>query len=132
SAALDLESYLIRLFAGEGNFSVLNRNDGIVDSDYFNRERYQDVFDEIFEELRSRGFFSRSIEEIQYLDLYKCSPFKAPTSEQATIGSEIVEHFLADLHAGFSGEEVIQGGAGTGKTVMAIYLLKLLRDIERR
>src|SRR5699024_4048497 len=35
-------------------------------------------------------------------------------------------------HGGFSGEEVIQGGAGTGKTVMAIYLLKLLRDIERR
>lgn len=132
SAALDLESYLIRLFAGEGKFSVLNRNDGIVDSDYFNRDRYQDVFDEIFDELRSRGFFSRSIEEIQNLDLYKFSPFKAPTSEQATIGSEIVECFLADLRAGVSGEEVIQGGAGTGKTVMAIYLLKLLRDIERR
>lgn len=132
SAALDLESYLIRLFAGEGKFSVLNRNDGIVDSDYFNREQYQEVFDEIFDELRSRGFFSRSIQEIQNLDLYKFSPFKAPTSEQATIGSEIVERFLSDLRDDVQGEEVLQGGAGTGKTVMAIYLLKLLRDIERR
>lgn len=131
SAALDLESYLIRLFSGEGQFSVLNRNDGIVDSDYFNREKYQETFDEIFEELRSRGFFSRSIEEIQNLDLYKFSPFKAPSMEQATTGAEIVERFLRDKGLGVQGEEIVQGGAGTGKTVLAVYLLKLLRDIER-
>jgi len=131
SAALDLESYLIRLISGEGRFSVLNRNDGIVDSEYFNREKYQQTFDEIFEELRSRGFFSRSIEEIQNLDLYKFSPFKAPTTEQATIGAGIVERFLQDKRQGVRGEEVVQGGAGTGKTILAIYLLKLLRDIER-
>lgn len=131
SAALDLESYLIRLFSGEGQFSVLNRNDGIVDSDYFNREKYQQTFDEIFEELRSRGFFSRSIEEIQNLDLYKFSPFKAPSMEQAVTGAGIVERFLRDKKLGVQGEEVVQGGAGTGKTVLAIYLLKLLRDIER-
>lgn len=132
SAALDLESYLIRLFSGEGKFTVLNRNDGIVDSDYFNRDRYQGVFDEIFDELRSRGFFTRSIAEIQNLDLYKFSPFKAPTAEQAIIGAGIIERFLADRRARVEGEEVVQGGAGTGKTVLAIYLLKLLRDIERR
>lgn len=132
SAALDLESYLIRLFSGEGKFTVLNRNDGIVDSDYFNRDRYQGVFDEIFDELRSRGFFTRSIAEIQNLDLYKFSPFKAPTAEQAIIGAGIVEQFLADRRGRVQGEEVVQGGAGTGKTVLAIYLLKLLRDIERR
>lgn len=131
SAALDLEAYLIRLFSGEGQFSVLNRNDGIVDSDYFNREKYQEIFDEIFEELRARGFFSRSIEEIQNLDLYKFSPFKAPSMEQATTGAEIVERFLRDKRLGVQGEEVVQGGAGTGKTVLAVYLLKLLRDIER-
>jgi len=131
SAALDLESYLIRLFSGEGQFSVLNRNDGIVDSDYFNREKYQQTFDKIFAELRSRGFFSRSIEEIQNLDLYKFSPFKAPSMEQAAIGAGIVERFLRDKKLGVKGEEVVQGGAGTGKTVLAIYLLKLMRDIER-
>lgn len=132
SAALDLESYLIRLFSGEGKFTVLNRNDGIVDSDYFNRDRYQGIFDKVFEELRSRGFFTRSIAEIQNLDLYKFSPFKAPTAEQAIIGAGIIERFLADRRERVEGEEVVQGGAGTGKTVLAIYLLKLLRDIERR
>jgi len=132
SAALDLESYLIRLFSGEGKYSVLNRNDGIVNADYFNRGRYQETFDDVFEELRRRGFFTRSIEEIKNLDLYKFSPFKAPTSEQATIGSSIVDRFLTDRRHNTGGEEVIQGAAGTGKTILAIYLLKLLRDIERR
>ncbi len=132
SAALDLESFLIRFFSGEGNFTVLNRNDGIVDTDYFNRQQYQETFDEIFEALRVRGLFSRSIEEIQNLDLYKFSPFKAPSAEQAVIGSGTVERFLDDMRVKTRGEEVIQGGAGTGKTVLAIYLLKLLRDIERR
>lgn len=132
SAALDLESFLIRLFSGEGKFSVLNRNDGIVDSEYFNRYRYREVFDNIFDELRTRGFFSRSIEQIQNLDLYKFSPFKAPAPEQAIIGSDIVDLFLADRRAQVRSEDVVQGGAGTGKTVLAIYLLKLLRDVERR
>lgn len=31
SACLDLESYLIRMLAGDGSYRVLNRNDGIVE-----------------------------------------------------------------------------------------------------
>ncbi|WFP16894.1 DUF2075 domain-containing protein [Citricoccus muralis] len=130
SAALDLESFLIRLFAGDGKFSVLNRNEGIVDSDYFNRVEYLERFDEIFDELRQRDFFTRSVQEIRNLDLYKLSPFKAPTQDQAIIGSEIVERLLEDLKSGGESTAVIQGKAGTGKTVLAIYLIKLLRDLE--
>ena len=37
SACLDLESFLIQLFAGDGQFDVLNGNHGITDSDYFGR-----------------------------------------------------------------------------------------------
>ena len=39
SAALDLESYLIQYFSGDGKFKVLNRNDGMCDRDYYNRAR---------------------------------------------------------------------------------------------
>src|SRR5699024_3329094 len=111
---------------------VLNRNDGIVNADYFNRGRYQETFDDGFEELRRRGFFTRSIEAIKNSDLYQCSPFRAPTSEQATLGSSTVGRILTDRRPNAGGEEVIQGAAGTGKTILAIYLLKLLRDIDRR
>src|SRR4051794_2063199 len=33
SVCLDLESFLIRLFAGDGRYEVLNRNDGITNAD---------------------------------------------------------------------------------------------------
>src|SRR5262245_31131763 len=38
SVCLDLESYLIRLLAGDGRFHVLNRNEGITNANYFGRE----------------------------------------------------------------------------------------------
>lgn len=77
SVCLDLESYLIRLFAGDGQYQVLNRNDGIIDAEYFDRADYQKLFADVFEELRERGAFSRSVREIENTDLFKLSPFKA-------------------------------------------------------
>ena len=47
SAALDLESYLIQYFSGDGKFKVLNHNDGMCDRDYYNRANYRQTFEEI-------------------------------------------------------------------------------------
>ena len=77
SVCLDLESTLIRLLAGDGQFEVINRNDGITNADYYDRGKYNTVFREIFERLREEGVFTRSIEEIENSDLFKLSPFKA-------------------------------------------------------
>lgn len=130
SACLDLESYLIRLFAGDGKYTVLNRNDGIVDADYFQRHIYQARFDAVFQELQSLGMFTRTIKEIENSDLFKLSPFKALTIDQAGAVENILEGLFEDLADGRSSTSVIQGDPGTGKTVVAIYLLKLLMDIK--
>lgn len=129
SVCLDLESYLIRMLAGDGTYRVLNRNDGITESNYFDRERYRETFREVFEELRSEGLFTRTIPEIENSDLFKLSPFKALTSDQAIAVEDILEGFFDDLAANRSTTTVIQGDPGTGKTVIAIYMLKLLADI---
>ncbi len=129
SVCLDLESYLIRLLAGDGTFRVLNRNDGITESDYFDRDRYRESFREVFEQLRADGVFTRSIPEIENSDLFKLSPFKALTQDQAVAVEGIIEGLLEDLESDASSTVVIQGVPGTGKTVIAIYLLKLLMDI---
>ena len=129
SVCLDLESYLIRLLAGDGTFRVLNRNDGITESDYYDRDRYRESFREVFEQLRADGVFTRSIPEIENSDLFKLSPFKALTQDQAVAVEGIVEGLLEDLQSDVSSTVVIQGSPGTGKTVIAIYLLKLLMDI---
>src|SRR5699024_10256638 len=91
SVCLDLESYLIRLLAGDGRYQVLNGNEGITDSDYYGREAYRETFDAIFEALRERGVFTRSMRDIVNDDLFKLSPFKALTPDQATAVEDILE-----------------------------------------
>lgn len=130
SACLDLESYLIRLLAGDGSFEVLNRNEGINDADYYGREEYQKRFVEIFEALKRQGLFKQSIDEIQNSDLFKLSPFKALTDDQTIALVGIVEDLFADIEHGRNSRAVIQGDPGTGKTVVAVYLMKLLSDIQ--
>jgi DUF2075 family protein/predicted GIY-YIG superfamily endonuclease len=132
SACLDLESHLIRWFSGDGKLQVLNGNAGIVEADYYDRVAYRQTFDEVFERLREENLFSRSIPEIENSDLFKLSPFKALTDDQAIAVEDIVEGLLDDFASTAppnGGTIVVQGSAGTGKTVVGIYLLKLLRDI---
>lgn len=131
SVCLDLESTLIRLLAGDGQYEVINRNDGITNADYYDRQKYESVFREIFDELRAEGVFTRSIKEIENSDLFKLSPFKALSPEQTAIVEDILEGLFTDLAAGRSSRIVIQGDPGTGKTVVAIYLMKLLSDVQR-
>jgi DUF2075 family protein len=129
SACLDLESFLIRLLAGDGAYRVLNRNDGITDGDYYDRDLYRESFREVFDKLQADGIFTRSIPEIENSDLFKLSPFKALTQDQAIAVEDILEGLFDDLDSNVNSTIVIQGDPGTGKTVVAIYMLKLLVDI---
>ncbi|UVY84080.1 DUF2075 domain-containing protein [Brachybacterium sp. NBEC-018] len=130
SACLDLESLLIRLLGGDGKFDVLNRNEGITNQDYFQRSEYNDTFKEIFEELRARGYFERSIPEIENSDLFKLSPYKALNTEQGVAVLDIMEGLVEDLrHPEVHTIAAIQGDPGTGKTIVGIYLMKLMRDL---
>lgn len=130
SACLDLESFLIRLFAGEGRYRVLNGNGGITDSDYYDRANYATSFRQIFDELRTEGMFERSIPEIENSDLFKFSPFKALNHDQAGAVADIMDGILADIEDKERSTSVIQGDPGTGKTIIAIYLMKLISDIQ--
>ncbi|UYN84442.1 MAG: DUF2075 domain-containing protein [Microcella sp.] len=129
SVCLDLESHLIRLLAGDGTYRVLNRNEGITDSAYYDRELYRESFRDVFEQLRAEGIFTRSIPEIENSDLFKLSPYKALTTDQAIAVEDIVDGLLRDLETDTGNLLVVQGEPGTGKTVVAIYLMKLLADI---
>lgn len=132
SVCLDLESFLISLAFGDGRNEVLNRNMGISDADYFGRATYRDTFREIFEELRNEGLFQRSIPEIVNSELFKLSPFKALNNDQAIAVMDILEGLSEDLASDAEPGQFtfVQGSPGTGKTVVAVYLMKLLKDIS--
>lgn len=129
SVCLDLESFLIRLFAGDGRYQVLNGNGGVTDAAYYDRDRYKESFNEIFEQLKAEGLFQRSIPQIVNSDLFKFSPFKALNHDQTAAVSDILDGLLAALENGLPTTSVVQGDPGTGKTIVAVYLIKLLRDI---
>ena len=129
SACLDLESQLIKLFAADGTHRVLNANSGITDSNYFERDEYRESFNELYEMLVRDGLLSRSIPEIVNSNLFKFSPFKALTTEQAVVVSAITEQIITEVRSSSKAQMIVQGDPGTGKTIVAIYLVKLLKDI---
>jgi len=130
SVCLDLEAFLIQRLSGDGTYQVMNRNVGITDRDYYGRQGYREVFTDIFEELRRDGLFSHSLPEIENSDLFKLSPFKALTDDQEVVVLDVLEGLFADIEAGSSSRVVVQGEPGTGKTVVAVYLMKLLSDVK--
>ena len=129
SACLDLESQLIQYLAADGAHQVLNANAGIVDGNYFDREEYRATFQDLFERLVNKGLLTRSIPEIINSNLFKYSPFKSLTSDQAIAVKGILDEILEGKRKGKSAKIVVEGDPGTGKTIIAIYLMKLIQDI---
>ena len=131
SVCLDLESFLIQYFAADEKYEVLNLNKGLTNADYYDRERYRESFNELFDELHREGVLTRTIPDLENSDLFKFSPFKALNTEQAVAVGTIVNLLLADLRNSDDASIVIQGEPGTGKTIVAVYLMKLLIDIAK-
>lgn len=131
SVCLDLESQLIRYLAADSKYKVLNGNHGITDADYYDRDKYRETFNELFEELLQEGVFTRSIPDIVNSDLFKFSPFKALNPDQSVAIEGVLEKLFDDLENKTDTPIVIQGDPGTGKTIVAVYLMKLLVDIAK-
>lgn len=124
SAALDLESNLIRYISGDGKFALQNGNLGISNHQYYQRKSvYWELFKDIWDELRAMGIARHSLEHIDNSDLFKYSPYKSLSKEQVS-GLKTIFDCLLDDDAKVS---LIQGGAGTGKSILAIFLFKLLK-----
>ena len=79
----------------------------------------------MFDQLRAEGALRQRIDEIENSDLFKLSPFKALNKDQEVVIEDILEGLFADLDSDADSTVVVEGGPGTGKTIVAIYLLKL-------
>ncbi len=130
SATLDLESYLIQYFSGDGKFKVLNRNDGMCDRDYYKKDDYRKTFEEIWNRLRELKIADKTISEINNSELFKFSPYKNLNFEQLNVVTEIVQNIDEAITHDVKSLSVIDGDAGTGKTIVIMYLAKLLADLQ--
>ena len=124
SATLDVEANLIRYINADGQYNLKNANLGIANHRFYQqKEVYWELFSDIWNELRTMGIARHSLEHIDNSDLFKYSPYKSLSTEQVASLKLILECLLDDA----TNVSLIQGGAGTGKSILAIFLFKLLK-----
>lgn len=128
SAAQDIESWLIQYLVADGTYRLQNANKGMVDHDYYDRERYRAKFEVLWSELQKKGLATNDLVQLRNTDLFKYSPYKSLTQEQLDIANTITDNIVNGINSTY----VINGDPGTGKSVLAIYLSKLLSELEDR
>ena len=129
SVTLDLESFLISHMASDGKYKLQNGNGGLQNHEYFDKSGYEKEFRKIWNKLKELNVVDHSISWIENSDLYKYSPYKSLGEEQLKAERDIVQAIAEYSKEGQRAIVVVRGGAGTGKTILAIYLMKLFADI---
>lgn len=127
SVITDYEHRLIQLMQADGMYTITNKNDGLADTNYFSKAEYDAMFDDLWRELRNMELVRHSIDELEESEVFKYSPFKALNADQQVALQRILE--AIDKGIDNATPIVVEGMPGTGKTVLAVYLLKALRDM---
>ena len=124
SVAKDLESYLIQLIKAESKYKMINKDQLGIRHNYYMKNSYQQRFNHIWKNLIEMGIGHSSEEEIKNTQIYEFSPFKSLTSDQ----QYIVDEILTQINEGTYKVFIVEGDPGSGKTILANYLLKELTE----
>ena len=128
SVILDLETFLINHMAADGKFVLQNSNMGTQPHKYYQQAEYEKGFEGIWNQLREHNLVVNSIRYIQNSDIFKYSPYKTLNLDQYRVADVIIQELVDNRSAESGSCIVVNGGAGTGKTVLAVYLMKLLAE----
>lgn len=128
SAVLDVESKLIEYMSADNTYKIINSNSGMRDHNYFEKEKYEKLFRNIWEELRKKKIVKQHLDVLVNSELFKYTPYKRLTDEQFSVAYDIVLDILIMVQTGQTSVTIVNGEAGTGKTVLAMYIMKLFAD----
>lgn len=130
SAILDIESKLIQYMSADQKYEILNANSGMRNHNFYDKALYETQFKSIWKKLKSLDYVKHDLEILVNSDLFKYTPYKMLTDDQYEVVYEIALDILVSIKTGMTTTTVVNGEAGTGKTVLAMYLLKLFTDNE--
>ena len=135
SVILDYEQRLIKYCSVDSRFqNILNKNKGQqAIHDYYNRDEYRSDFERLWNSLKSMGLADHTLHKIENENIFKFSPYNCLTGEQNEVGTDIIMDIIDTFTNDKKGISLVNGCAGTGKTVVAISIINSLMntlDIE--
>lgn len=126
SVTFDYESKLIQYIVADELFEVRNKNAGMADKEYCGKKEYDEKFQVLWRKLQREKIVKHSLEELENSDLFKYSPYKELNNDQRAAVEEIIDSLKQEENQ----TVVVNGMPGSGKTIVAIFLLKYLKDSE--
>lgn len=127
SVTQDLEAWLIQHIIADTKFEkIQNRNFGFQIHSYYNDEMYESLFGSVWNKMRKHNLAVKTKDWIENSNIFKYSPYKNLTDNQYQVMAAIIRELADGMLKGNNKTFLVNGGAGTGKTVLGIYLLKLL------
>ena len=130
SVILDLEAFLIKYMAADKKFKLQNGNGGLQNHNYYQKELYESKFKDIWNKLKEKGIVQNDLLVIKNSDLFKYSPYKSLTNDQYEVVTDILKTLADDVKNHKKSTFIVNGGAGTGKTILGVYLAKLLMEVK--
>lgn len=126
SAALDIESWIIQYMAADQKYTLQNGNGGLKNHNYFDRAKYKAKFELAWAKMREMGLANNTLLDLKNSDLFKYSPYKSLTEDQFVVARAIQKKISSNEKT----VHVVHGRPGTGKTILATYLFKYLKEEE--
>ena len=121
SSILLFESLLIEYLIADQKYNITNQQLGIKHN-FFNKHSFERKFENSWDRFLTSGFVNKDLLNIKNLDIFKYSPYKSLTEEQDEITSDIIKTIKQNPNQ--QNIFLVNGGPGTGKSVMASYLAK--------
>ena len=126
SVTFDYESKLIQYIVADELYEVRNKNAGMADKEYYGKKEYDEKFHVLWRSLQRSKLVKHSLEELENSDLFKYSPFKELNNDQRAAVDKIMDSLKKEDNQTI----VVNGMPGSGKTIVAIFLMKYLRDSD--
>ncbi len=127
SAVLDIEQSLIQLCGADGKFKLQNMNGGqSAKHNYYQREKYINKLSQIWSALIKKNMATHEYEELKNSNIFKYSPYNTLTPEQDDVSRKVIYDIIDKMSNQEDGTYVINGGAGTGKTIVLINIINKL------
>ncbi|ATH93876.1 GIY-YIG catalytic domain protein [Bacillus glycinifermentans] len=134
SATYNIESNLINYFIADNRYQLQNvsQTRSREMHNYYQKPFYnEDIFQVIWEKLRKEKIVSDSLENLRNKDIYKLSPYKELSPQQQDIKNKILDFCKENIQKEGNHVIVIEGDAGTGKSVLLSSLFNTIQDLAK-